>query len=163
GRLRLRPGLMALEGHALLSTFTVNSTSDDGSPGTLRWAIRQAQANRQAATIAFSKLFDAPQTINLTGSPLTLSCPARSAINGPGESLLTVNGNNASRVLRITSGSSASLSGLTICGGSVNGDGGGVKNTGGTLALNQVVLRGNSASRGGGLFNDGTTILTDVV
>jgi hypothetical protein len=154
---------MALEGRTLLSTFTVNSTADDGSAGTLRWAIRQANANGRADTIVFSSLFDAPQTINLTGRQLTLSDPARIRIIGPGESLLTINGNNASRVFRITSGSSASLSGLTITGGSAKGNGGGVENSGGTLALDHVVLRGNSARRGGGLFNDGTTILTDVV
>jgi hypothetical protein len=162
-RLRLRPSLMALEGRTLLSTFTVTSTADDGSAGTLRWAIRQANTNGRADRIVFSSLFNAPQTINLTGRQLTLSDPARVSITGPGENLLTINGNNASRVFRITSGSSASLSGLTITGGSVNGNGGGVANTGGTLALNHVVICGNSARRGGGLFNDGTTSLTDVV
>ena len=161
--LKLRPTMMALEGRTLLSTFTVNSTADDGSAGTLRWAISQANANRKADTIVFSNLFDSPQTINLTGKQLTLSDPARITITGPGENLLTVSGNNASRVFRITSGSSASLSGLTITGGSVNGNGGGVENTGGTLVLKDVVLSGNSARRGGGLFNDGTTILSDVV
>jgi hypothetical protein len=73
-----------------------------------------------------------------------------------------VSGNNSSRVFRITSGASASLSGLTITGGSVHGNGGGVENTGGKLVLKNVVLTGNSARRGGGLFNDGATILADV-
>ena len=162
-RLKLRPRMMELEGRTLLSAFTVNSAADDGSAGTLRWAISQANANGKADTIVFANLFDSPQTINLTGKQLTLSDPARITINGPGENLLTINGNNASRVFRITAGSSASLSGLTITGGSVNGNGGGVANTGGTLVLKHVVLSGNSARRGGGLFNDGTTILTDVV
>jgi hypothetical protein len=162
GRLRLRPGLMALEGRTLLSTFTVNSTADNGSAGTLRWAIGQANANRKADTIVFSNLFDSPQTINLSGKQLTLSDPARITITGPGENLLTVSGNNSSRVFRITSGASASLSGLTITGGSVHGNGGGVENTGGKLVLKNVVLTGNSARRGGGLFNDGATILADV-
>jgi hypothetical protein len=163
GRLKLRPRMLELEGRTMLSTFTVNSTADDGSAGTLRWAIHQANANRTADTIVFSNLFASPQTINLTGKQLTLSGRARTTIAGPGENLLTVSGNNASRVFRITSGSSASLSGLTITGGSVNGNGGGVTNTGGTLVLKHVALSGNSARRGGGLFNDGTTILTDVV
>ena len=161
--LRLRPDLMALEGRTLLSTFTVTSTADNGIAGTLRWAIGQANANRKADTIVFSNLFDSPQTINLSGKQLTLSGPARITITGPGENLLTVSGNNSSRVFRITSGASASLSGLTITGGSVNGNGGGVENTGGKLVLKNVVLTGNSARRGGGLFNDGATILSDVV
>src|SRR5271157_1542789 len=41
-RRRMRPTLMALEDRKLLSMFTVNSTLDDGSVGTLRWAIGQA-------------------------------------------------------------------------------------------------------------------------
>ena len=43
-RHRLRPELLALEDRRLLSTFTVNSTADDGSSGTLRWAIGQANS-----------------------------------------------------------------------------------------------------------------------
>jgi len=41
-RRRMRPTLMALEDRRLLSTFTVNSTLDNGSAGTLRWAVGQA-------------------------------------------------------------------------------------------------------------------------
>jgi hypothetical protein len=36
---RAVPTAEALEGRQVLSTFTVTSTRDDGSPGTLRWAI----------------------------------------------------------------------------------------------------------------------------
>jgi hypothetical protein len=51
---------------------------------------------------------------------------------------------------------------MTISGG--NGDlGGGVRNAGGTLALDGVALCGNRAIVGGGLYNDGTTTLTRVV
>ena len=51
---RLKPSVIALEGRALLSTFTVDSTADDGSSGTLRWAVGQANANKGADTIVFS-------------------------------------------------------------------------------------------------------------
>src|SRR4051812_22760837 len=73
GRRRLRPTVTALEGRALLSTFTVTSKSDDGSAGTLRWAIGQANANNQADTIVFSSLFNTPQTITLSGSALDIT------------------------------------------------------------------------------------------
>ena len=43
------------------------------------------------------------------------------------------------------------------------GNGGGIRNDGGKLWLSDVVLRGNRARKGGGLFNDGVTTLTDVV
>ena len=45
-RRRLRPTLMALEDRQLLSTFTVTSTLDDGSDGTLRWAVAPGEFDR---------------------------------------------------------------------------------------------------------------------
>src|SRR5580692_4417085 len=101
GRLRLRPALVALEGRALLSTLTVNSTADDGSTGTLRWAIGQANASNQADTIDFSSLFDTPQTITLTSGSLLLTSADTTTISGPGANLLTVSGNQAGRVFDI--------------------------------------------------------------
>ena len=82
-RRRLRPTVLALEGRTLLSTFTVNSTADNGSTGTLRWAIGQANSDNQADTIVFSSLFNTPQTITLTGGPLELTDPATTTITGP--------------------------------------------------------------------------------
>ncbi len=39
---RFRPGVEALEDRLVLTTWTVTSNGDDGSSGTLRWAIMQA-------------------------------------------------------------------------------------------------------------------------
>ena len=69
-RRRMRPTLLALEDRRLLSTFTVTSTLDDGSVGTLRWAVGQANSTGGAETIAFdSTVFKTPQTITLTRHP----------------------------------------------------------------------------------------------
>ena len=54
-RRRMRPTLMALEDRRLLSTFTVTSTLDDGSAGTLRWAVGQANSHAGDDTIDFDK------------------------------------------------------------------------------------------------------------
>ena len=73
-RRRLRPTLLALEDRRLLSTFTVTSTLDDGSAGTLRYAIGQANSTAGADTIDFdSSVFNTPQTITLNGTQLELS------------------------------------------------------------------------------------------
>jgi hypothetical protein len=153
--------VLALEGRTLLSTFIVSSTADNGSGGTLRSAINQANGNSGAGTIVFSSLFNTPQTIHLTGE-LLLTDAATTTITGPGANLLTLSASK-SRVFDID-GASATLSGLTITGGNAGtGKGGGLRNHGGTLWLDHVVLRGNRARVGGGLFNDGTTTLTDVV
>jgi hypothetical protein len=99
--------------------------------------------------------------IKLSGGPLVLTDPATTAIVGPGARFLTLSGGRKSRVFDVRGGSLA-LSGVTIKGGR-NGRGGSIRNDGGTLALDHVVLRGNPARAGGRLFGNGTTTLTDVI
>ena len=53
------------------------------------------------------------------------------------------------------------LSGITITGGSAD-LGGGVRNRGGTLVLNEVAIRGNRAFVGGGVFNTGLVTMSSV-
>jgi hypothetical protein len=153
---------MELEGRELLSVVTVSSPADNGSAGTLRWAVSQANASHQAETIVFSSFFNTPQTIVLTRGPLVIDDPAGVTITGPGENLLTISGNYAFRVFCVAPGSELSLSGLTITGGNAPGNGGGIQNNGGALALDDIVIRGNSARVGGGLYNNGSATLTDV-
>jgi fibronectin-binding autotransporter adhesin len=70
----LQPTLLALEDRRLLSTWTVTSTLDDGSTGTLRWAIGQANSAGGAETINFDPtVFATSQTITLSGTQLELS------------------------------------------------------------------------------------------
>ena len=140
---RVRPTVMALEARTLLSTFTVNSTADDGSAGT-RWVIGQANAGNGADTIGFSNLFNTPHSITLKGGTLLLTDTATTTINGPGANLLTVSGGGKSRVFDID-GASAALSGLTITGGSAE-SGGGLRNVGGTMALTNCTVSGNAAT-----------------
>ena len=99
---RLRPTVMGLEGRTLLSTFTVTSTDDSApagnpTPGTLRWAVQQADTNDQADTIVFSSLFNTPQTIALDGGTLQLTDTAKTTFTGPGASLLTVDASGGTR------------------------------------------------------------------
>src|SRR5271170_1464232 len=114
-RRRMRPTLTALEDRRLLSTFTVNSTLDNGSAGSLRWAVGQANSAGGAETIAFdSKVFKTPQTITLTGTQLELTdTTGTETINGPKVGV-TVSGGGLSRVLQVDGAVTASISGLTI-------------------------------------------------
>ncbi len=151
---------MALEGRALLATLTVNSAADDGSVGTLRWEIGQANASNVADTIVFSSLFNTPQTIDLSGGPLALNGTATTTISGPGANLLTISGAGTSRVFDID-GASVALSGVTVSSGSAD-TGAGLRNDGGTLTLTGVTISGNAATAmGGGLATQfgGTTDL----
>ena len=76
---------------------------------------------------------------------------------------MTVSGGGLSRVFQVDAGVTASISGLTITGGTTTGNGGGLYNDGGTATLTDCTVSGNSASDdGGGLYNRlGTTTLTD--
>jgi hypothetical protein len=121
-RHRLRPVLVELEERRLLSTFTVTKTTDGDSPGTLRWAIAEANAATSASVITFSSLFDQPQTITLTqgrSSPLELTNLRFSeAIQGPMVKVtISGNGGSVNNVLSIDASVTASLSNLTITGG----------------------------------------------
>jgi hypothetical protein len=185
---RMHPTLTTLEDRRLLSTFTVSSTLDNGSVGTLRWAVGQATSAGGAQTIAFDKtVFKNPQTITLSGTQLELNdTTGTETITGP-KAGVTVSGGGLSRVFQVDSGATASISGLTITGGktvkggglyndngtakltdctvsgnSTTGLGGGLYNHSGTVKLTNCTFSGNSASYGGGLYNiNGTATLTD--
>jgi Bacterial Ig-like domain (group 3) len=180
---------MALEDRRLLSTFTVDSTADTltgGSPttGTLRWAVEQANDATSASTIDFS-LGSTAATITLSQGVLELSNTSfATTITGPGADLLSVSGNRSSRVFQVDPNVTATLSGLTITGGTTSGKGGGLYNegiasvenctisrnvalygagldnaNGGTVTLDDCTISNNSASYDAGFFNTGTATL----
>lgn len=70
---------------------------------------------------------------------------------------MTVNGE---RVMEIH-GASVELHNLIMTGGAIDGPGGGILNDGGNLALAGMEVRNNTATAGGGLYNDGTAAITD--
>lgn len=143
------------------ATFTVSNTSDGGA-GSLRQAIADANAAPGADQISFDGSFGSARTIVLTGGQLTITDGV--TIAGPGASLLTVSGNNLSRVFEIQHAATpVTISGMKITGGRA-GQGAGVFN-GRELTLDRVVVAGNQAvvspARGGGIYNQGTLTITN--
>ncbi len=123
--LRLRRCHQRADGQpATLTTFTVNSLGDAGSgsgdAGDLRYCINQANADDQANTIVFDPtVFSTPQTITLTGSQLELKdTGGTQTITGPAAGV-TISGGGNSRVFQVDGGVTASISGLTISGGTI--------------------------------------------
>jgi hypothetical protein len=139
---------------ATLTTYHVSNLNDDGA-GSLRDAVRQANANGGADTIVFDA--GASGTITLTGGQITITDDV--TITGLGETNSTISGNNASRIFYVGNRASlisASIESITLSGGKApagNSDfGGAIYGRGTFLTLANVVVSGNSASEGGGLF-----------
>ncbi|MGE3466345.1 MAG: CSLREA domain-containing protein, partial [Pyrinomonadaceae bacterium] len=115
-------------------TLTVNSLADtnDGTCNaancTLREAINRVNAGFGGDTINFS----VNGTITLTSGQLVVG--KNVTINGPGASMLTVSGNNASRIFSISNGVAANISGLTL----TNGNGVGAPSLSGGAILNNI-------------------------
>src|SRR5262249_31412301 len=143
-----------------LSTFVVNSTADDGTSGTLRWAVAQANQHGSPSSIEF-QLINQSGTIVLTQGQLELTNTLEpvSIYDGPGYEPVTISGNHFSRVFQVDQGVTASFSGLTITAGSSGGSGGGVYNQGNTT-LSDCTISGSSATLGGGLADLNGGVLT---
>lgn len=103
-----KASLAAAPAMAVASIVVTNT--DDGGPGSLRQAIADAAPGD---TITFN-LANCPCAITLTSGELVID--KNLTIQGLGANVLTVSGNNASRVFRIES-STVTLSGLKIANG----------------------------------------------
>jgi hypothetical protein len=147
--------VLALEDRQLLASFTVTNRLDDGSVGSLRWAVNEVNQTPGANTIDFDSIdLGANQTITLTSGPLVLSnTSGMQTITGPAAGV-TISGGGHSGVFQVNGGVTATLSGLTIIDGRSSAYGGGVFNEG-TATLINCTLSGNSAGEGGGVENKG--------
>jgi CSLREA domain-containing protein len=125
------------------------------SPGhcSLREAVKYAPAGSHvtfAVTGTITTVSEIPFNQNLT-------------VDGPGVNVIIVDGGSSDhRVFQITSGNTVGINGLTVAHGvapSVFAVGGGIYNNGGTLTVNDCVIRNNFGESGGGGFvaTDGTT------
>ena len=159
------PVLEALEDRRLLAAFVVDTLIDQndgvGVNGvSLRDAIIAANTTAGSDTITFAPSLTAggPVTLTLTLGELTVSDTiGTTTITGPGASLLSVSGNNISRVFVNAANVTSQISGLTIKDGRSPGatGGGGVANLG-TLRLIDCEVSGNTAAFGAGFSNSGT-------
>jgi fibronectin-binding autotransporter adhesin len=147
------------------NTFTVNSNADDGSPGTLRWAIGQANA-AGAGTQTISIQLAGGQSITLGSDlPILNNASGTIAIENPGAQIVTIDGQDSHQVFFVAAGN-VSISDLAIINGASQGGTGGVGmgggggalgaggalfvNAGATVVIEDVQFDGNSATGGTG-------------
>ena len=159
------------------ATFTVTNVKDSGA-GSLRDAIDQANTNSQADTINFDPaFFSVARTITLTSGEINITADDQVnngqtgrlvTINGPGANLLTISGNNASRIFLLGPGQNANvtMNGMTLRQGNgvsglyENGYGGAIYAVlAADLTLNSMVIRNNvvtAVANGGAIFSNGS-------
>src|SRR5690348_5637277 len=131
---------------AFAATYTVGNLNDSG-PGSLRDAIAQANANPGADTITFAS--NVSGTITLTTGSLVINDAVD--IQGPGASVLTIDGN--AQATRPSSPTNYGFYGSDVV---INGGGGGQGRPTTTLAATPVTfsgltITGGSAPNGGGI------------
>jgi len=135
------------------ATFTVLNTNDAGA-GSLRQAIIDANAAAGADVINF----DAAVTGTITLTTGQLSLYDSVDIQGPGASVLSVSGNDSSRVFYLYNNSTTidvRIAGLTIRDGA-DIIGAGIVNFDENVTIEDVVLTDNHATGdGGALWDDG--------
>jgi hypothetical protein len=143
--------LVLFSSHAFGATITVTNTNDNG-PGSLRQAIEDASSGD---TINFSVtgMIALPNFRLVVDKNLT--------IYGPGPSLLSIGNPPVGDVFLISSGVTASVSGITIRGaGYSDADGGsGILNLG-TLAVSDIVVSNNFGYVGGGILTGSGSMMT---
>jgi hypothetical protein len=135
--LKRRPlNLELLEGRTVPSTVT---TLADSGPGSIRDAIASTPSG---GTVDFQPGLSG--TITLTSGELAIAQDL--TIAGPGASVITVSGNDSSRVFDLTSTTATiSLTGLTIAHGAAQ-NGGGLYMAGGVLSITNCLLEANQVT-----------------
>ncbi|MBB1089707.1 hypothetical protein HUU61_00240 [Rhodopseudomonas palustris] len=148
-------------GVAHAATYTVINLRDSGA-GSLRQAIADANATLGVAdTIAFDP--GVTGTITLTTGEMQIT--DKLTINGPGAAVLTISGNQSSRIFLVKT-MNTTIAGLTLKDGSAD-SGGAIRNQG-NLTLNQLNFTNNKAeggwwgNNGGAVYNEAVLNMTEV-
>lgn len=164
-----------------LATFVVNTTADtiDANVGdglaqdamgntSLRAAIMEANFDAAADEIQIGpgiyNLAMGSGDDNATSGDLDILEDL--TITGTDAVTTVIDGRGLDRVFEIrNSGTVVNMTNLTIQGGSVSNQGGGIhiQNGSAQLTADHLIIGGNSADKGAGIFNKGTLILTDSI
>lgn len=140
-----------LEARIAPATFIVTNLNDAGA-GSLRHAVHDANLTDAADTV----LFKAGLTGKITLATGRINISTDLSIVGPGAGKLTIDANHASRIFSIDDGSgatvkTASISGLKLINGAVDGHGGAIYSRE-SLDLTSVVVSHNTTVGAPGMY-----------
>jgi fibronectin-binding autotransporter adhesin len=133
------------------AAVTVTNNNDSG-PGSLRQAVNDIA---RGGTISFPS---GGADITLTSGDILVRRDVN--IAGNGTYLVTVHGNNQSRIFSVPSNVTLNLSKIVLADGNAHGGGGAVDNFG-TLTVTSSAIINNTAQDGGGISNNGTLSITN--
>ena len=129
-----------------MAVFTVTTTLDGSSGGTLRQAIEAANNTAGADTIVFSTSLS--DDLDLRGDALEITDDLTIDFND----LALERSDNEDRLLTVTGEeTSLTINGGTLTGGVADGDGGAILAEGADLTVNGTTFESNAADRGGAI------------
>jgi hypothetical protein len=133
------------------ATFTVTKLSDDGTDGTLRKEIDDADASPGADSL----VFDSSLSGAITLGPPQIIINESLTIQGPGAGVLAIDGNGATRIFHSYFADTLSISGLTLRDGyALGANGGGALYAGDSdVTLTDMVFENNTAATDHYLYN----------
>jgi len=165
---RVRLAVEELESRWCPSTFTVTSSLDDGSSGSLRWAVAQVNNSPSATgdTIQLADTLTGGQTITLLSTLNINSSSGTLTISAAGATPVTIDGTNSMQ--DIYANRDLVLDNLIIANG-LAGNGAGIYDTGNVTAQS-CTFSGNTASyvgmldgtaEGGAIYSGANVTATD--
>jgi hypothetical protein len=152
-------GLVLTTGAAGAAAFEVTSGLDDGSPGTLRWALAQATTSPGADVITVASTVPTVTLTDCAVGPAIISASGPVTIEGGGA---TVRQTCAGDGVLVGAGD-ATIRDLTITGGDAELIGGGIAFAG-SVTFDGVTVAGNTSGRyGGGVHADQVVLVDSVI
>lgn len=128
--------------------YTVTTNADGNGAGTLRYGVDDPDS-LGIDSIDFDSTGNG-SAYDVSNGQLVISRNLSIAGNGPSNT--TLDAGNNDRIFRVQEGVTFNLSNVTLTNGSVEGNGGAIRNEGNTT-VNNTEITGNTAINGGGIYS----------
>src|SRR5438093_2334827 len=159
----------ALAPHAAAATFAVTRTDDPApdacapSDCSLREAVLAASSGDVVQLPAGRYRLTIPGTAEDAGATGDLDLTKNLSIDGAGTRSTVIDAQGIDRVLDVASGVQAQITGVTVTGGQVAGDGGGIRNLGQLGLVQDAIVSNRAQGSGGGIENGGSAMILEAL